>query len=264
MTQLRKADLEAHLNDFARRSFRDEADRDYIAARFAYRAGLLSQALWSSLQAMEKYFKYILMVNRVPKPTDRKDYLGHNIVAARDLIHRATPLQIGFVNPRCELYFQLINNTGANRYLEVSQYSMRDHLHLLDTSVWSIRRFCSVLQYDHPDGSPALALELQKISKAETQPHHQFYLFGGVLENIIASADNEFLRTGLLWQNLEYDDPQNWPAPWEYRSHFTNAPLYLHPEILEEVLKYVFIPKDLAQAYREYAQDIKAGKTPPP
>jgi hypothetical protein len=29
-----------------------------------------------------------------------------------------------------------------------------------------------------------------------------------------------------------------------------NSPLFLHPEILDEVLKYAFVPKDVANAYR--------------
>lgn len=255
------ANLDAHLNDFARRSFRDEADHDYIAARMAYRAGLLSQALWSSLQAIEKYLKYILLVNRVLKPKER---LGHNIVAARDLIHSSTTLKINFVNPRCEQYFQLVNDVGANRYLEVSQYSMQDHLHLLDTAVWSIRRFCTVLQYALPDGKTALPFELQKINYAETRPHHEFYLQGGKLEKIAKDIENDFLKQGLLWQNMEYDDPKNWPNTFEYRTNFTNAPLWLHPEIIDDVINYVFIPSELIKDYRKHAADIKSGKKPRP
>ena len=33
-------DIDAKLNDFAKRSFRDVADQDYIAARMSYRANL--------------------------------------------------------------------------------------------------------------------------------------------------------------------------------------------------------------------------------
>ena len=55
---------DANLNDFAKRSFRDVADQDYIAARMSYRANLREPFLWSSLQALEKYFKAILLFNR--------------------------------------------------------------------------------------------------------------------------------------------------------------------------------------------------------
>lgn len=49
--------LEMRVNDFAARSFRDVADRDYVAARLACRAGLMPQFLWSAQQAFEKYLK---------------------------------------------------------------------------------------------------------------------------------------------------------------------------------------------------------------
>ena len=54
------------VNDFAIRSFRDIADADYIAARMACRATLLTQFLWASQQAVEKYLKCILLLNRIP------------------------------------------------------------------------------------------------------------------------------------------------------------------------------------------------------
>jgi hypothetical protein len=254
------ANLAAKLDDFARRSFRDEADHDYIAARMAYRAGLLSQALWSSLQAMEKYFKYILLVNRVPNPKKR---LGHDIVAARDLIHASTPLKINFIDPNCERYFKLVADVGACRYLEVSQYSMLDDLHLLDSAVWSIRRFCKPLHYVLPDGASSLDLELQAIAKTENRPHHEFALIGGQLEKVL-KGKNQFLKDGLLWQNKEYLDPALYPVTWHYSSQSAYAPLYLHPEIIDEVIKYVYLPDGLTAAYRKHAADIKSGKTSPP
>jgi len=58
-------DREILLNDFAIRSFRDVADYDYIAARMTYRTSLFSQFLWSGLQAVEKYLKCLLLLNRM-------------------------------------------------------------------------------------------------------------------------------------------------------------------------------------------------------
>jgi integrase len=57
--------LDAHLNNFAMQCFRDIADGDYIAARMAFRADLIPQALWASEQAIEKYLKAILLLRRV-------------------------------------------------------------------------------------------------------------------------------------------------------------------------------------------------------
>jgi len=51
--------LERSLNSFATQSFRDQADRDYIAARLACRYELFPQFSCSSHQAIEKYLKAI-------------------------------------------------------------------------------------------------------------------------------------------------------------------------------------------------------------
>src|SRR3954451_19148338 len=58
--------IELLLNDFAIRSFRDVGDGDYVSARVTYRAGLTMQYLWASQQAIEKYLKCILLLNRIP------------------------------------------------------------------------------------------------------------------------------------------------------------------------------------------------------
>lgn len=72
----------ALINDFAIRSFRDTADGDYIAARMAFRAALLQQFFWSSLQAVGKYIQCILLLNRIPAQTMR-----HNLRYGLDKIN---------------------------------------------------------------------------------------------------------------------------------------------------------------------------------
>lgn len=71
------------INDFAIRSFRDVADKDYIAARLAFRADLLPQFMWMAQQAIEKYAKAILCFYRVPAPR-----LKHDISSAFDLMSK--------------------------------------------------------------------------------------------------------------------------------------------------------------------------------
>src|SRR5687767_2488673 len=77
-------DADRELNAFALRAFRDVADADYIAARLAYSAQLPVQFLWASQQALEKYLKFILFLERV-KATN----LGHNLESALGTIERA-------------------------------------------------------------------------------------------------------------------------------------------------------------------------------
>jgi hypothetical protein len=65
--------LDALVNDFAVRSFRDIGDGDYIAARMACRAALVTQFLWASQQTVEKYLKCILLLNRLEAKKVRHD-----------------------------------------------------------------------------------------------------------------------------------------------------------------------------------------------
>lgn len=84
-------DKEILLNDFAIKSFRDTADLDYIAARLAYQSRLMPQALWSGLQSIEKYFKCILLLNRI---NIKNDKLGHDIEKALKVIEDKLPFSI--------------------------------------------------------------------------------------------------------------------------------------------------------------------------
>ena len=106
--------LDRRINDFASRSFRDVADRDYIAARMAYRAELVPQFLWSSQQALEKYLKYILLVNRVPAK------VGHDITSAMELTKQLPFLMD--ICPRALKFIEHIATYGEYRYLDVSYH----------------------------------------------------------------------------------------------------------------------------------------------
>ena len=54
--------------------FREQADKDYIAARSCYRMNLCEQFLWASLQACEKYLKGILLFNERSARYDSASY----------------------------------------------------------------------------------------------------------------------------------------------------------------------------------------------
>jgi hypothetical protein len=104
-------DLEMHINDFARRAFRDIADMDYIAARLALRNELIPQFLWSSLQAFEKYFKFILLMNRLSSKG-----LGHDIASALKEVRDNVPY-VDDLHPDTHDVFRQVSLYGADRYL---------------------------------------------------------------------------------------------------------------------------------------------------
>lgn len=238
---------EVLLNDFAIRSFRDVADYDYICARMAARSTLIPQFLWLALQALEKYLKCILLLNRIPAKQVRHD-VGLGLLLAR----KHAPFEIRLSKGSEDLIAHL-DTYGRFRYLETPFYVLGLELPQLDRTVWEIRRYCTVINYSITlnDGSTKnkLDLEVQKIENSEKNPPQHFKLFGGCLEKIIDDKKHP-AREPLVWQNLYYGRRPKKSIRLSRFSHSTNSPLSLHPEILDEVLQYVFLPKEVVQAYR--------------
>jgi hypothetical protein len=131
----------------------------------------------------------------------------------------------------------------------------------LDRAVWEIRRYCAVLNYTLTlqDGTEKamLQVELRRVENSEQHPPHYFKLIGGELEKILADK-NHPAREALIWQNLYFGSHARKRVKLPRSFHATNSPLSLHPEILEEVLRYVYLPKDVKAAYRaELAAALK-------
>lgn len=238
------------INDFATRSFRDVADQDYIAARLSYRHGLHSQFHWQSLQALEKYLKAILLYNRV-KAKDINHDLDKAIKHTRKLpfLLKRSPITDKFI--------QHLSDFGRFRYLESSYFIRGPKLAELDKAVWEIRRYCKVLDYDIilPSGKTENMLnqELHAIEISDQKPPQRFRITGGLIERIIDKSEHNS-RSALIWQNLFFGNTIRRQVRMPSAFHAVNAPLYLHPEILDEVLEYVFLPKEVVKAYREHGK----------
>ncbi|OJS98199.1 HEPN domain-containing protein [Marinobacter nauticus] len=244
----------ALINDFATRSFRDIADQDYIAARLSYRHGLYSQFHWQSLQALEKYLKAILLYNRV-KAKDVSHDLDKAIKYTKKL---PFPLKR---SPITDEFIKHLSDFGRFRYLESSYFIRGPKLAELDKAVWEIRRYCKVLDYEITLQSGQvenmLSAELDAIEASEQQPPQKFRLTGGLLERIIDKHEHPS-RSALIWQNLFFGNTIRKKVRMPSAFHAVNAPLYLHPEILDEVLEYVFLPKEVERAYREHGKTVDA------
>jgi hypothetical protein len=241
--------LDAHLNSFATRCFRDVADRDYISARLCYRAGLISQFHWAALQAFEKYFKAILLYNRI-----KAKRIGHNLAKAQKLMQKA-PFDIR-LSQTSEKLLSHLNDYGRFRYLETSYFIRGPKLVELDKAVWELRRYCRVLDYELPVSGDKpvkmLEYELEHIERAESQAFQQFRIVGGKLEAIIANKADP-ARAPLVWQNGFYGSSRRKSVRVPIHSYSENSPLFLHPQIMDHVLEYIFIPPDVVKAYSELA-----------
>jgi len=240
-------DTKVLLNDFAIRSFRDVGDLDYLAARMAYRAKLVPQFLWSGLQAIEKYLKCILLLNRIPARNVR-----HDLATGLELIEHHAPFKLRLSETSQKLIKHL-DTYGRFRYLETPFYVMGLEIVQLDMAVWEIRRYCTVLNYQItlPDGSmkAMLQLELDKIERSTERSPQYFKLLGGALEKILDDKRHP-AREALVWQNLYFGSHARKKVRIARYTHSTNSPLSSHPEILDEVLRYVFLPTEVVDAYR--------------
>ncbi len=220
------------VNDFAIRSFRDTGDEDYIAARMAYRAGLSYPSLWQSQQTIEKYLKCILLLHRI-----RAKKIYHSLTAALVKIDES-PIKLD-LKPSSLEFLRHIDEIGEYRYLEVSTVARGRDLVRLDRLVWELRRFCTL------DPEP------QQLNLQQGQIAPRYQLTGGLLEAIAASKANPAHEV-LLWSNAFLGRRYRRKVTVPGWIHMRNAPLYMHPEILDHVLTYIFLPEHLVKAWRDH------------
>jgi hypothetical protein len=205
--------LEIALCLIAEQVFREQADKDYIAARAAYRMDLREQFLWAALQACEKYLKSILLYNqksaRYSKPCDPKKEFRHDLDALFNAVKNITDLD---VNSNCPdwmpTFLTYLKKFGENRYLTISTYTMGYELRKLDETVWALRRYCQKFC----DWEPQHGIKIERLQfiTAVNNPQHWkkpiFYKpFGaqdGFLEKVLKRTHNDFTRTNLVWKNF--------------------------------------------------------------
>lgn len=236
---------DALINSFAYRSFRDMADGDYIAARVAYRAQLVPQFLWLSQQAIEKYLKCILLLNRIPATR-----VGHNLGKALGLIDAQAPFTLS-LSESSRTFIVHVDTYGQCRYLETSFYVRDFDVIRLDRSVWDLRRYCTVLNYEMKlsNGKTVVALdiEIQKIKNSELGAPKPFRLDGGRLEEVIDQGDHP-ARPVLIWNNLFFGGRSRKGIRMRAFMSSTNSPLSMHPEIVDDLDALVMLPKDVKLA----------------
>jgi hypothetical protein len=235
------------VNDFAIRSFRDTADRDYVHARLAYRAKLIPQFLWSSLHCLEKYAKCILLLNRIDSRGIR-----HEVSDALLRLERDGKFQIELSEVAAKFVERL--ETGAEfRYYEVPYYNHEHDLVRLDCTIWELRRYCQPIDYDtEVDGvhQNYLQSNLLRLRSKLSENSKETCITNGWLESVINDRKHP-ARGPLLWNNLYFGLSRRKKVRMLPYWEAGNSPLYLHPEILDEVCKYVFLPSRIENAYRQ-------------
>lgn len=238
------------VNDFAIRSFRETADKDYIAARMAYRARLIQPFLWSALHCLEKYVKGILVLNRV------KAHKGHSVLPGIEKMEKDGKFKLDLSAETVQFIKELEDYGAEYRYYEVSYAIQPFDIIRFDRAVWELRRYCQPLDYDIVLNGKAVNLrdiELDRVHRAKESEEKGTCIIGGILEKIIEKTDHP-ARKALIWNNLFFGPSRRkcvkMPSSWESG----NSPFFLHPEIIDEVLKYVYIPKDIVEGVREFSK----------
>ena len=249
--------MHALVNDFAIRSFRETADKDYITARMAYRARLIQPFLWSALHCLEKYVKGILVLNRV------KAHKGHSVLPGIEKMKLHGKFELDLSADTVDFIKKLEDYGAEYRYYEVS-YDIRPFdMVRFDRAVWELRRYCQPLDCDVIDMNGKtvnlLTYELDRVHRAKAMREKGTCVMGGVLENIIEKRDHP-AREALIWNNLFFGPSRRKRVKMRPDWEAGNSPFFLHPEIIDEVVKYVYIPNDIAEGVRLFAKQNAAKK----
>jgi HEPN domain len=234
-------ELQIILNKYADQVFRDQADRDYVASRLSHRASLREQFLWSALQAMEKYYKSILLYNGKPSLG-----YGHNLKklfsavgAISHAFSRYPSWSSDFIN--------YLNTFGMNRYLTSDAWTMGDELQKLDEVVWCTRRYCQYFHFDDGQGHDLYQELIDEIDSDERRSDPRRYLphSSGVLEEILQGNPQGFARRALVWKNFFYGKGRNRSFTY-IRTSTMEVPPHRRdwaqdPRIQSEIKRYVKI-----------------------
>jgi len=246
------------VNDFAIRSFRETADKDYITARMAYRARLIQPFRWSALHCLEKYVKGILLLNRV----DTKD-LGHSVLPGIERMKQHGKFELD-VSANTAKFIKNLEDDGAEDRYYLFSYDIEPFdIARFDRAVWEIRRYCQPLDYETVEMNGKtenlLGSELDRVHRAKEKHEKGTCITGGFLEKIIEKPDHP-ARQALIWNNLFFGPSRRKAVKMRPDWEAGNSPLSLNPEIIDEVVKYVYIRKNIAEEVRQFAKQKTAEK----
>jgi len=221
------------LNDLAIRCFRDIADQDYIAARLAYHHQLPEPSLWQSQQALEKYLKCVLLLNRIPAIDG-----GHSLTDALRKIEANQSLSLQLTPATREL-IEHLDEFGTERYLTTSMLAFGANVVHLDRAVWELRRFCST------DERP------RKLTLIHGKRPPR-YSIGGWIESVLSEPRESERRRALVRENGFWGPKRNTIVRVLRWMTTSNAPLWMHPEILPLAARYIYLPKHVIAGYKSH------------
>jgi len=239
------------LNSCAKQSFRNQADKDYIAARAVYRLKCTQQFLWLAEQALEKYLKAILIYNFVSAKE-----INHNLTEALLRVRSIPDLPFDFPED-VEEYVGYLSHYGTNRYLDRPMTQSMDALQMLDRTVWYIRKWCyfiRALAFKDNEGKHRsfYSSDIKRlIDPCWKKYRHCYRISGGYLEEVIKGRLPGYDE--LIWKNFYYGRRAKRKIRVERELRFENPIQEVIPEAFSILEQYVKFNKDVARYYKEQA-----------
>ena len=144
-------DILLDIKRITRQMFIDTADNNYILARSAFFDQLYGEFFWLSHQALEKYFKAILLMNRVSAKSGSHDLSNlHAKMINIDkrikfpCLKKPADIDIDWHDESFVAHLEKLNQYGSpnNRYGMYGYSVVTEDLIKIDQSVWAVRRFC--------------------------------------------------------------------------------------------------------------------------
>lgn len=100
-----------------------------------------------------------------------------------------------------------------------------------------------------------LTHKLDRVHRAKEKHEKGTCITGGTLERIIEKQDHP-ARGALIWNNLYFGPSRRKAVKMRPDREAGNSPFFLHPEIIDEVIKYV----NIADGVRQFAKQEEAEK----
>jgi HEPN domain-containing protein len=205
-----KDDLKVALYRFAN-VLLDEADRDYILARYCFQNGFCLQYVWSRSQTLEKYLKAILLYNG----RSIKSY-NHNIKKLYEDVISIDGMFLNEFEGMDQFVFDCEKGAHA-RYGTEDIYFKGDDIDKLDGTVFEIRKLCYPSIGDSLIGSfSQLKNVCQKanLRSFREKPISEIHLnsMTGYLKKVLtcdSSSRYKEQRNNLVWENKSFGQLQD-------------------------------------------------------
>jgi len=250
--------LQIALHSLASEVFREQADKDYIAARACYQMNLREQFLWASLQSCEKYLKGILLFNERSARYDpatfdpnrnRNKEFGHDLILLLAAVKTIGDLPLDKPDWLPQ-FLKYLNTFGNNRYLSKATYAVGDELRRLDEAVWVLRRVCQ--DFDWTPRLNGQSKNLRPVLLAQSgdarnrkKPalYRPFGAIDGCLEKTLKSPKFDPARRALVWKNMFFGNRQRHSVTYTQFSSSENPPQtrewFFEPSIAGKIDHYI-------------------------